>query len=39
MMVVGEKVRVWIPFNLAYQTMPSKPQGPLVFEIELIEIK
>ena len=39
MMVVGEKVRVWIPFKLAYESMPTRPQGPLVFEIELIEIK
>ena len=39
MMVTGEKVRVWVPFKLAYESMPTRPQGPLVFEIELIEIK
>jgi peptidylprolyl isomerase len=39
LMVAGEKVRVWVPFKLAYESMPSRPQGPLVFEIELIEIK
>ena len=38
MMVEGEKRRFWIPANLAYEGQPSKPQGMLVFEIELIKI-
>ena len=38
MMVPGEKRRFWIPDTLAYAGMPDKPQGMLVFEIELIRI-
>ena len=39
LMVVGQKVRVWIPPGLAYEKMPDRPQGMLVFEIELLDIK
>jgi len=39
LMVVGEKRRVWIPENLAYAGQPERPQGMLVFDVELIEIK
>jgi len=39
MMVEGEKRRLWIPENLAYQGQPGQPQGMLVFDIELIDIK
>ena len=39
LMVVGEKTRFWIPAKLAYANDRSKPQGMLVFDIELIEIK
>jgi len=39
MMVEGEKRRFWIPAALAYAGQPSKPQGMLVFDIELIDIK
>lgn len=41
LMVVGEKVRVWIPGPLAYDSMPRKdaPRGMLVFEMELMDIK
>jgi peptidylprolyl isomerase len=39
MMVEGEKRRLWIPAHLAYEGQPSKPQGMLVFDIELIDIK
>lgn len=39
MMVVGEKRRFWIPAELAYAGSPDKPQGMLVFDIELLEIK
>jgi peptidylprolyl isomerase len=41
LMVVGEKVRVWIPAKLAYGEHPQggSPAGPLVFDIELVAIK
>ena len=38
MMVEGEKRRFWIPARLAYEGFPDKPQGMLVFDIELIRI-
>jgi peptidylprolyl isomerase len=38
LMVVGEKVRFWIPQNLAYQGRQS-PYGMLVFDVELINIQ
>jgi FKBP-type peptidyl-prolyl cis-trans isomerase len=38
-MSVGDKVRFWIPAELAFKGAPGKPQGMLVFDIELIEIK
>jgi peptidylprolyl isomerase len=38
MMVEGEKRRFWIPAKLAYEGQPDKPQGMLVFDIELIRI-
>jgi peptidylprolyl isomerase len=38
MMVEGEKRRFWIPAKLAYDGVPGKPQGMLVFDIELIRI-
>ncbi len=37
LMVEGEKRRVWIPANLAYEGRPG-PQGMLVFDIELLAI-
>jgi len=39
MMVEGEKVRIWIPQNLAYQGQSGKPRGMLVFDVELIKIQ
>jgi FKBP-type peptidyl-prolyl cis-trans isomerase len=39
MMVEGEKRRLWVPARLAYEGQPEKPQGMLVFDIELIDIK
>ena len=39
LMVVGEKRRLWIPQDLAYAGRPGRPQGMLVFDVELIEIK
>ncbi len=38
MMVEGEKRRFWIPGRLAYEGAPGKPQGTLVFDIELVRI-
>jgi FKBP-type peptidyl-prolyl cis-trans isomerase len=37
-MTEGEIRRFWIPAKLAYAKQPDKPQGTLVFDIELIEI-
>lgn len=39
LMVVGEKRRLWIPEELAYQGQPGRPQGMLVFDVELIAIQ
>jgi FKBP-type peptidyl-prolyl cis-trans isomerase len=39
MMVEGEKRRFWIPGRLAYDGAPGRPQGTLVFDIELIRIE
>jgi FKBP-type peptidyl-prolyl cis-trans isomerase len=41
LMVVGDKMRFWIPGELAYGNSPSRPgmpYGMLVFDIELLEI-
>jgi len=38
LMVTGEKVRFWIPQNLAYQGK-QPPYGMLVFDVELINIQ
>ena len=41
MMVVGEKVQLWLTSDLAYGDPPRKPNrpaGPLTFEIEMIDI-
>ena len=41
LMVVGDKVRFWIPANLAYGDHPRRgdPAGALVFDVELLGIK
>lgn len=39
LMVVGEKRRFWIPGNLAYDGNPDRPQGMLVFDVELLAIR
>ena len=39
MMTEGESRRFWIPAKLAYADDPSKPQGTLVFDIELLSIR
>lgn len=38
LMVEGEKRRFWIPAKLAYEGVPNRPQGMLVFDIELLKI-
>lgn len=38
LMVEGEKTRFWIPAKLAYANDKSKPQGMLVFDIELLKV-
>jgi FKBP-type peptidyl-prolyl cis-trans isomerase len=38
LMVEGEKRRIWIPEELAYKGQPNRPQGMLVFEVELLKI-
>ena len=39
LMSVGDKYRFWIPEQLAYKGAPGRPQGMLVFDFELLEIK
>jgi FKBP-type peptidyl-prolyl cis-trans isomerase len=36
LMVEGEKRRFWIPDTLAYKGQPTRPQGTLVFDVELL---
>jgi FKBP-type peptidyl-prolyl cis-trans isomerase len=38
LMVVGEKRRLWIPEKLAYAGRADRPQGMLVFDVELLDI-
>jgi|HubBroStandDraft_6_1064221.scaffolds.fasta_scaffold27026_3 FKBP-type peptidyl-prolyl cis-trans isomerase len=38
-MILGDKFRFWIPEELAYKGQPGRPQGMLVFDVELLEIK
>jgi peptidylprolyl isomerase len=38
LMVVGEKRRLWIPKEIAYNGMAGRPDGMLVFDIELLDI-
>ena len=39
LMVEGEKRRLWIPEDLACGGQPDRPQGMLVFDVELIRIR
>ena len=39
LMVVGEKRRLWVPQELAYQGKAKMPEGMVVFDIELLEIE
>jgi FKBP-type peptidyl-prolyl cis-trans isomerase len=38
LMVKGEKRRLWIPAKLAYEGKPDRPQGMLVFDVELLDV-
>lgn len=38
-MTKGAKHRLWIPEAMAYKGRPGAPQGMLVFDVELLEIK
>ena len=38
-MTIGEERRFWIPEELAYKGRAGAPQGMLVFDVELLEIK
>ncbi|HEY2900771.1 MAG TPA: FKBP-type peptidyl-prolyl cis-trans isomerase [Polyangia bacterium] len=40
-MAVGDKVRIWIPRDLAFGAKPARgqPKGDLVYELELLEIQ
>jgi peptidylprolyl isomerase len=38
LMVEGEKRRLWIPPGLAFEGVANRPQGPVVFDVELIDI-
>jgi peptidylprolyl isomerase len=38
LMAVGEKRRFWIPQELAYAGQSGRPQGMLVFDVELLDI-
>ena len=38
LMVEGERTRFWIPAKLAYGHDKTKPQGMLVFDVELVKI-
>jgi len=37
-MVIGEKRRLWIPAKLAFEGMPAKPQGDVIYDIEVVAI-
>ena len=39
LMTIGEERRFWIPEELAYKGRAGAPQGMLVFDVELLEIK
>ena len=38
LMVEGEKRRLWIPAKLAYEGKADRPQGMLVFDVELLDV-
>ena len=38
LMVEGEKRRLWIPSTLAFEGLRDRPQGPIVFDVELLDV-
>ncbi len=38
-MVAGDRARVWVPVELAFNHEPGRPAGPVVFDLELRAIK
>jgi len=38
LMKVGQKVRVWVPEELAYKGLKGRPAGQLTYEIKLVEL-
>lgn len=38
LMTTGEKLRLWIPQDLAYAGQNGRPQGMLVFDVELVDV-
>ena len=38
LMTKGETMRFWIPVEMAYNHQPGKPDGMLVFDVELLDI-
>jgi peptidylprolyl isomerase len=39
LMTVGERRRCWVPQDLAYRGQPGRPEGMVVFDIELIDTR
>jgi FKBP-type peptidyl-prolyl cis-trans isomerase len=39
LMTIGDRVRFWIPQDLAYKGEPGSPRGMLVFDIDLVGIQ
>lgn len=39
LMTEGDRWRLWIPGELAYKGIEGKPQGMLVFDVELLEVR
>ncbi len=39
LMVEGQRMRLWVPENLAYKGEAGQPRGMLVFDVELIKIE
>jgi len=39
MMVVGEKRRLWVPEALAFKGQAGRPQGMVVFDVELVDVE
>ena len=38
LMAEGDKFRMWLPQKIAYDGMPKKPKGMLVFDVELVKV-